>query len=129
MRVTLLKSKVHRLTVTDADLQYEGSFTLDSELMSAAGLLPFERIDVLDVTNGARLSTYVIPGPPGSRVAVANGAAAHLIRRGDVVILASYAEVEIEDAARHSPTVVLVDERNEPKTGHVRQATPEAGGL
>jgi aspartate 1-decarboxylase len=112
MRFTLLKSKIHRLTVTDADLEYEGSFTLDEDLMDAAGFLPHERIDVYDVTNGARITTYVIPGPRGSRVACANGAAAHHVRRGDVVIVASYAEFEPEEALRHEPTVVLVDAAN-----------------
>ena len=115
MRLTLLKCKIHRLVVTDADLHYEGSFTLDSSLMEAAGLLPHERIDVLDVTNGERLTTYVIPGPPGSGVACANGAAAHLVRRGDVVILCSYAEMTAEEARVHEPVVVHVDTGNTPR--------------
>jgi aspartate 1-decarboxylase len=111
----MLKSKVHRVTVTDANLEYEGSFTLDTELMDAAGLLPHERIDVLNVTNGNRLTTYVIPGERGSRVACANGAAAHLVSRGDIVILASWAEMSPEEAKVHEPTIVLVGKGNEPK--------------
>ena len=114
MRLTMLKSKIHRLTVTDANLAYEGSFTLDVDLMESAGLLPHERIDVLDVTNGNRLTTYVIPGERGSRVACANGAAAHLVHSGDVVILVSWAEMDAEEAALHEPTIVLVDAANEP---------------
>ena len=115
MRLTMLKSKVHRLTVTDANLEYEGSFTLDTDLMDAAGLLPHERIDVLNVTNGNRLTTYVIPGQRGSRVACANGAAAHLVNRGDIVILASWAEMSPDEAKTHEPTIVLVGAGNNPK--------------
>jgi aspartate 1-decarboxylase len=115
MRLTMLKSKIHRLTVTDADLEYDGSFTLDEELMEAAGLLPFEKVDLYNVTNGARLHTYVIRGERGSRIACANGAAAHHVRRGDIVILASYAEVEATEAPFHRPVVVLVDGHNEPR--------------
>jgi aspartate 1-decarboxylase len=115
MRLTMLKSKVHRLVVSDANLEYDGSFTLDEELMEAAALLPFERIDVYNVTNGSRLQTYVIPGPRGSRVACANGAAAHHVRRGDIVILASYADLEADAAASHQPIVVLVDAHNNPR--------------
>lgn len=115
MRLTLLKSKLHRVTVTGADLEYEGSFTLDEELMEAASLVPHERIDIYDVTNGNRLTTYVIPGRSGSRTAQANGAAAHLVKEGDVVIIASYAEVEADQAALHEPVVVHVDERNDPR--------------
>lgn len=114
MRVTMLKSKVHRLTVTDADLHYEGSFTLDTELMDAAGLIPFERIDVLNVTNGSRLTTYVIPGRRGQREAIANGAAAHHVRPGDIVILCSYADMTPEEAAAWQPQIVLVNAQNDP---------------
>lgn len=115
MQLTMLKSKIHRLTVTDANLEYEGSFTLDTDLMDAAGLLPHERIDVLNVTNGNRLTTYVIPGERGSRVACANGAAAHHVKRGDIVILASWAEMSPEEAKLHEPTIVLVGPGNDPK--------------
>lgn len=115
MRLTMLKSKVHRVTVTEADLHYEGSFTLDEELMEAARLVPNERIEIYDVTNGNRIATYVIPGKAGSRVACANGAAAHQIHQGDIVILCSYAEVESDEAALHQPVVVFVDGENNPK--------------
>lgn len=119
MRITLLKSKLHRMTVTDANLDYEGSFTIDRDLMDLAGIVPYERIDVLDVTNGSRITTYAIEGPRGSRVACANGAAAHLIHRGDVVIIAAWAEMTPREAAEHEPTVVLVGRGNEPKSvGH-----------
>ena len=128
MRLTMMKSKVHRVTVTDANLAYEGSFTLDVELMEAAGLLPHERIDVLDVTNGSRLTTYVIPGERGSRVACANGAAAHLVHRGDVVILVSWAEMEPHEARVHEPVVVLVDENNDPKRVVHGDFEPTAAG-
>ena len=115
MRLTLLKSKVHRITVTEADLHYDGSFTLDEELMEAAHLVAHERIEIYDVTNGNRIATYVIPGKAGSRVACANGAAAHQIHQGDIVILCSYAEVEADEAALHQPAVVFVDENNNPR--------------
>ena len=129
MRLTLLKSKIHRIRVTDADLDYEGSFTLDPDLMDAAQLVPHERIDIYNVTNGNRLTTYVIPGQRGSHVACANGAAAHLVHRSDIVILASYAEVDASEARDHQPVVVLVNERNEPtgvRFGPVEMA-PEHG--
>lgn len=116
MRITLLKSKLHRMTVTEANLDYEGSFTIDRDLMDLAGIVPYERIDVLNVTNGSRLTTYAIEGPRGSRVACANGAAAHLIHVGDVVIIASWAELEADEAKTHEPVVVLVGAENEPKS-------------
>jgi len=123
MRLTLLKSKLHRLTVTEAELGYEGSFTLDEDLMDLARLVHHERIELYDVTNGNRIATYVIPGPRGSRVACANGAAAHLIHKGDVVILASYADFEAEEARRHEPTVLLMGAENE-----VREIRAERAG-
>ena len=122
MRLTMMRSKVHRVTVTAADLEYEGSFTLDVEIMEAAGLLPHERIDVLDVTNGSRLTTYVIPGERGSRIAQANGAAAHLVRKGDIVILVSWAEMEPHEAKSHVPTVVLVGAEN--AIAEIKSAAP-----
>jgi aspartate 1-decarboxylase len=123
MRLTLLKSKLHRLTVTEAEIDYEGSFTLDEDLMDLAGLVHHERIELYDVTNGSRVATYVIPGPRGSRVACANGAAAHLIRRGDVVILAAYADFDATEARGHEPTVVLMGAGNE-----VREMRRERAG-
>jgi len=112
MHRTLLKSKIHRARVTEADLHYEGSLTIDRELMEAADIAEFERVDVYDITNGNRLSTYAIAGPPGSGVVCVNGAAAHLIKPDDLIIIATYAEYTPEEAARHRPKIVLVDERN-----------------
>jgi aspartate 1-decarboxylase len=112
MRRTMMKSKIHRATVTDANLHYQGSVTIDPELMAAADILENERVDVLDVTNGNRLSTYAIPGAPGRGEICLNGAAAHLVARGDLVILVTYAELEEAEARRHRPTVVFVDEHN-----------------
>ena len=112
MRRTLMKSKIHRATVTDANLHYQGSVTLDPLLMEAADILEHERVDVLDVTNGNRLTTYAIPGAPGRGEVCLNGAAAHLVTRGDLVILVTYAEYEEDEARRHRPRVVFVDERN-----------------
>ncbi len=109
---TLLKSKIHRATVTQADLHYVGSVTIDAELMEAADLLPGEQVAIVDITNGARLETYVIPGPAGSGVIGINGAAAHLIHPGDLVILMSYAMMDDEEARRHQPRVVHVDSGN-----------------
>ena len=112
MRRTLMKSKLHRATVTTADLDYVGSITIDRDLMDAADLLPNERVQVLDVTNGARLETYVIEGERGSGTIGINGAAAHLVPPGDLVLIVSYAEFEEAEARAWRPTVVLVDADN-----------------
>lgn len=112
MRRTLLKSKIHRATVTEADLHYEGSMTLDTELMAAADLVDFERVDIYDITNGQRLSTYVIPGEAGSGTICINGAAARLVNPGDLVIIASYAEYTEAEIAQHQPQIVQVDAGN-----------------
>jgi aspartate 1-decarboxylase len=113
MRRTLCKSKIHRATITAADLSYEGSLTLDGALMEAADMLPYERVQVVNVNNGARLETYLIPGTPGSGVVQLNGAGARLGAPGDIVILMTYAEYDEEELkAGFSPTVVLVDEQN-----------------
>ena len=109
---TMLKSKIHRATVTDAALHYEGSVTLDPLLMEAADLLPFEQVHLLDVDNGARLSTYVIEGERGSGQVIVNGAAAHLIHKGDTLIILSYITVSEDEARRHEPKLVYVDETN-----------------
>ena len=109
---TMLKSKIHRARVTDADLHYEGSITLDPLLMEAADLLPYEQVQLLDVDNGARLETYVIEGERGSGQVVVNGAAAHLIHQGDVIIIVSYVTVQDEEARRIEPRLVYVDEAN-----------------
>jgi aspartate 1-decarboxylase len=107
-----LLGKIHRATVTRADLDYVGSITIDVHLMEAAGFLENEKIDIYDVTNGSRLSTYVIPGPAGSGEIGINGAAAHLVKSGDLVILASYGWMAMHEAAAHRPRVVHVDARN-----------------
>ncbi|HEX9799954.1 MAG TPA: aspartate 1-decarboxylase [Thermoanaerobaculia bacterium] len=112
MRRTLMKSKIHRAVVTDANLHYQGSVTLDPLLMEAADILEHERIDVLDISNGNRLTTYAIPGAPGRGEVCLNGAAAHLVSKGDVVILVTYAEYDEEEARRHRPRVVFVDAVN-----------------
>ena len=121
MRRTMMKSKIHRATVTDANLHYQGSVTIDPVLMEAADILENERVDVLDVTNGNRLTTYAIPGAPGRGEVCLNGAAAHLVSKGDLVILVTYAEFEEEEARRHQPRLVFVDEANRALHG----ATPE----
>ena len=108
----MLLGKIHRATVTDADLHYVGSLTLDADLMDAAGLLPGQQVDVVDVTNGARLSTYVIEGERGSGVVCVNGAASHLVHRGDVVIVIAYGLLDDAQALGRRPDVVFVDADN-----------------
>ena len=112
MQRTLLKSKIHRATVTDANLHYQGSVTLDPELMRAADILPHERVEIYNVNNGERFATYAIPGIPGQGQVVLNGAAAHKVSRGHLVILCTYASYERAELAQHQPAVVFVDERN-----------------
>jgi aspartate 1-decarboxylase len=112
MRRTLFKSKIHRATVTHADLEYEGSITIDEDLMDAAGIWNYEAIHVWNITRGTRLQTYAIRGQRGSGVICINGAAAHLNKPGDMVILATFAEMEEEEARQHVPRVVLVDRDN-----------------
>ena len=112
MTITMFKSKIHRATVTEADLNYVGSLTLDQELMEAADLRPYEQVQVLNVNNGQRFETYLITGERGSGVVCLNGAAARLGQPGDVVILISYAQMTPEEADEFSPVSVLVDEQN-----------------
>jgi aspartate 1-decarboxylase len=111
----MLRAKVHRATVTETNVNYEGSLTLDSGLMEAAGMLPYERIDVYNADSGARFNTYLIPGPAGSGVVCVNGAAAHLARAGERIIIAAYASLSEEEIATHRPLVVLVDRANQVK--------------
>src|SRR2546421_8497106 len=106
---TMLKSKIHRATVTQADLHYVGSLTVDADLLDAADLLPGEQVAVVDVTNGARLETYVIEGERGSGVIGVNGAAAHLVHPGDLVIVISYGVMDSAEAAAYRPRVGVVD--------------------
>jgi aspartate 1-decarboxylase len=118
MRRTLFKSKIHRATVTQADLAYEGSVTIDSALMGAADIIPHERVHIWNVTNGSRLETYALEGPANSGVICVNGAAAHHARPGDVVIIATFAEAADEAEARSwQPRIVWVDGGNRQVTG------------
>jgi aspartate 1-decarboxylase len=112
MRRTVLKSKIHRATVTDTHLDYEGSLTIDADLLDAADILPNEQIHVWDVTNGNRIVTYALAGPRGSGVVQVNGGGAHSVKKGDLVIIATFTELKTRDAKRYEPTVVFVDGRN-----------------
>src|SRR5690242_19594947 len=114
MRLNLFKSKIHRATVTHADLDYEGSVTIDVDLMTAANILPHEAVHIWNVTRGTRLMTYALEGPRGSGAIAVNGAAAHLNKPGDLVILATFAEMTPEEARAYRPVVVRVDSRNRP---------------
>ena len=110
---TVLKSKIHRVTVTGADLDYEGSVSIDENLLQLADILPHEQVQLYNISNGNRLTTYAISAPTGSGTICANGAAAHHIRPGDLVIIASYASVPDEAAADHQPRVILVNHDNQ----------------
>ena len=121
MRLHLFKSKIHRATVTHADLHYEGSITLSGELMDAANILEHEQVHVWNVTRGTRLTTYALRGDDHSGVICINGAAAHLASPGDKVIVATFAEVEADEARGWNPTVVLVDETNRIADGTYRE--------
>jgi aspartate 1-decarboxylase len=115
MNITMLKAKLHRLRVTQADLYYEGSITVDKELLDTAGILPYEKVQVVNVNNGERLETYTIPGEAGERTVCLNGPAARLAAPGDQVIAISYADLTPSEAQQHHPRVVLVDENNDVK--------------
>jgi aspartate 1-decarboxylase len=126
----MLKSKIHRATVTQADLHYVGSVTVDEDLMEAADLLPGEQVSIVDITNGARLETYVIKGQKGSGVLGINGAAAHLVHPGDLVILISYGQMDSAEAAVYQPRIVFVDGNNHiVETGVDAGHAPEGSGL
>ncbi len=112
MQLSVLQAKIHRATVTDADLNYEGSITIDRELLDTAGLLPFQQVHVYNITNGHRFETYIIEGTAGQRDIQINGAAAHLASTGDKVIIAAYALVTPEQAKGWTPRLVFVDEHN-----------------
>jgi aspartate 1-decarboxylase len=111
----MLKSKIHRATVTGADIQYEGSITIDEELMDAARLVQYEQVDIYNISNGQRFSTYVIKGEPRKGEICLNGAAAKLVSKGDLIIICSYAVYEEEEVANHKPALVYVDEKNRMK--------------
>lgn len=120
----MFKSKIHRATVTHADLEYEGSVTIDANLLDLAGILPHEEVHVWNVTRGTRLSTYALSGPRGSGAICINGAAAHLNKPGDLVILATYATMTEDEARAHVPKVVRVNAKNEP----IADESPEVAG-
>jgi aspartate 1-decarboxylase len=127
---TMLKSKIHRATVTQADLHYVGSVTIDEDLMAAADLLPGEQVAIVDVTNGTRLETYVIAGEPGSGVLGINGAAAHLVKPGDLVIIISYGVMDDAEARGYQPRIVFVDGENRvAHQGTDPAHAPEGSGL
>jgi aspartate 1-decarboxylase len=112
----MFKSKLHQMKVTEANLMYEGSITIDEDLLDAAGILPYEKVQVVNITNGSRLETYTIAGERGSRVCCMNGAAARLTQVDDRIIVIAYAEMTPEEARKHKPVVVIVDEENRPKS-------------
>jgi aspartate 1-decarboxylase len=115
MQLTLLKGKIHRATITQCDLNYEGSISVDSALMERAGILPHEQVDVLNINNGERFTTYAIPAAAGSGTIGVNGAAARLAQKGDLVIIVAYARMEEAEAKSFSPRVLLVDAKNKPQ--------------
>ncbi len=121
MRRRVFKSKIHRATVTQADLDYEGSVTVDANLLEAADILPYEQVAIWNVTRGTRLETYAMRGEPNSGVVCINGAAAHLMKPGDLVIIATFADVDDAEARKHQPKVVLVDEKNRIKATNVEE--------
>ena len=129
MRRILFKSKLHRATVTQADLDYEGSVTIDATLMSAADIVPYEKVAIWNVTRGTRLETYALEGPAGSGVICINGAAAHLNEPGDRVIIATFTEVEEAEARGWKPTVVFVDEKNRIVEKRDETPGPERAGV
>jgi aspartate 1-decarboxylase len=112
MLLTMMKSKLHRATVTQADLEYEGSIAIDTDLLDASGILPHEQVDVLNITTGARFTTYAIAAPRGSRTIGVNGAAARLVQAGDKVIIVTYGQLDAAEARNYNPTVVLLDDDN-----------------
>jgi aspartate 1-decarboxylase len=116
MQLTLMKGKIHRATITQCDLHYEGSISVDSSLLERAGILPHEQVDVLNINNGERFTTYAIPAAAGSGTIGINGAAARLAQKGDLVIVVAYARMQEAEAKSFHPRVVLVDGANKPQT-------------
>ena len=112
MQRTMLKAKIHRATITEADLHYDGSLSIDQDLMDAAGIIPFERVKVYNINNGERFDTYAIAGPEGSGEICLNGAAARKGQPGDLIIITTYALLDEEELADHQPKVILLDEHN-----------------
>jgi aspartate 1-decarboxylase len=112
MTITMLKAKIHRATVTQAELDYVGSITVDMDLLEQAGILEYEKVQIVDVNNGSRFETYTIAGERGSGVMCLNGAAARMVQTGDKIILMAYAQMTPEEASELRPTVLFVDEKN-----------------
>ena len=125
MQIILLKSKIHRATVTQADLDYVGSITIDSDLLRESGIQEYEKVEIADITNGNRLETYSIAGEAGSGIICLNGAAAKLVNPGDKIIIMAYANMTPEEAKSHKPTVIFVDDNN----AITRKANYEKHGL
>ena len=115
MLLTMMKAKLHRATVTQADLEYEGSIAIDRDLLDASGILAHEQVDVLNITTGARFTTYAIEAPRGSKVVGVNGAAARLVQKNDKVIVVAYGQIDAAEARNYAPSVVLLDEGNQIK--------------
>ena len=120
MQLTLMKGKIHRATITQCDLHYEGSISVDSTLLEKSGILPHEQVDVLNINNGERFTTYAIPAPAGSGMIGINGAAARLAQKGDLVIIVAYARMEEAEAKSFQPRVLLVDANNKPQAPALR---------
>jgi len=117
-KLTMFKSKIHRAVVTEADLHYEGSVTISADLMKAANILPYEQVHIWNITNGNRLVTYALVGEVNSGIICINGAGAQLMQKGDLVIIASFVELDEKDAKEHKPTVILVDMNNRIFSSH-----------
>lgn len=129
MLLNLLKAKIHRARITEANLEYEGSITIDKSLLEAAGILPHEQVHVCDITNGNRFITYIIEGPAGSGCFCVNGAAARLVSPGDKIIVISYCQIDSEEAKSFEPRVVLMDDKNQVKHIHnLTTGTPAKPG-
>ena len=129
MDIKMLKAKIHRLRVTDADLYYEGSITVDRELLDTAGILPYEKVQVVNVNNGERLETYTIPGEAGERTVRLNGPAARRAAAGDEVIVIAYAELTPTEARQHHPRVVHVDDNNDVTKTRTLDVSTDDGDL
>ena len=125
MNIKLLKSKIHRAVITQADLDYVGSITIDTKLMREAGIVEYEKVQVADINNGNRFETYTIAGEEGSGIICVNGAAAHCVNVGDKIIIMAYADMTPEEAKKHKPEVIFVDDKN----NVVRKANYEKHGL
>jgi aspartate 1-decarboxylase len=121
--ITVLKSKIHRATVTEANLNYVGSITIDKDLLEASGIHPYEQVHIVNINNGERLVTYAIEGPSGGGDICLNGAAARLVHKGDLVIIISYRQLEEAQMAGYAPTVVFVDQHNRPVSAEAQRET------